>query len=71
MPYFAPDVAAFGMTEQLKRDYYRSLMPDVASLEVVSISPARHFAMFDLPDAVMKEIRRALDRIAGRVAPAP
>jgi pimeloyl-ACP methyl ester carboxylesterase len=49
-PFHAPDFAAMGVDEAGKTGYYRMLLNGIASLEVVSISPARHFVMFDQPE---------------------
>lgn len=64
-PYNEPDfkrAAASGQmpmfSEAQKTDYYRSLLDGVAELEVVSISPARHFVMLDRP----QEFLAALDK---------
>ena len=59
-PYFAADAAQGGPSEAAKADYYRSLMAGTAHLKVVSISPARHFAMFDQPQQVVDAIRAFL-----------
>jgi pimeloyl-ACP methyl ester carboxylesterase len=48
-PFYAPDFAAMGVDEERKAGYYRMLLGGVKKLEVVSISPARHFVMFDQP----------------------
>jgi pimeloyl-ACP methyl ester carboxylesterase len=48
-PFHAPDFAAMGVDEERKTGYYRMLLGGVKKLEVVSISPARHFVMFDQP----------------------
>ncbi|MGH8427436.1 MAG: alpha/beta fold hydrolase [Gammaproteobacteria bacterium] len=51
-PYYAPD---FGKTSQLqiseeqKADYYKMLLAGTPRLQVVSISPSRHFVMLDQP----------------------
>jgi pimeloyl-ACP methyl ester carboxylesterase len=49
-PFNAPDFAAMGIDEAGKAAYYRTLMPGIERLEVVTISPARHFVMFDQPE---------------------
>jgi len=48
-PFNAPDFAAMGVDEARKTGYYRMLLGGIETLEVVSISPARHFVMFDQP----------------------
>jgi pimeloyl-ACP methyl ester carboxylesterase len=50
-PYYAPD---FGqppmlMSEAQKTAYYQSLLANAPNATVVSISPSRHFVMFDQP----------------------
>lgn len=51
-PYNAPDLtnSPVQYTEDQKVAYYRTLLTGAPKLQVVSISPARHFAMFDQPD---------------------
>ena len=53
-PYNAPDLtnAPAQYTEDQKVAYYRALLSGAPKLQVVSVSPARHFAMFDQPDKV-------------------
>ena len=50
-PYNAPDVSASpnAYTEDQKVQYYRALLAGAPKLQVVSISPARHFLMLDQP----------------------
>lgn len=52
VPYNAPDLvnSPAQYTEDQKVAYYRTLLSGAPKLQVVSISPARHFAMFDQPD---------------------
>jgi pimeloyl-ACP methyl ester carboxylesterase len=52
VPYNEPDLAnsPAKYTEDQKVGYYRTLLSGAPRLQVVSISPARHFAMFDQPD---------------------
>lgn len=63
-PFHAPDFAAMGIDEQRKTAYYRMLLDGVRQLEVVSISPARHFVMFDQPEAFARALDAALARMA-------
>ncbi len=63
-PFHAPDFAAMGVNEAAKTNYYRTLLTGVANLEVVSISPARHFAMFDQPAAFAAILDNALARMS-------
>jgi len=62
-PFNAPDFAAFGLDEAGKANYYRGLMPGVADLEVVSVSPARHFVMFDQPEKFAATLDAALAKM--------
>ena len=62
-PYNAPDAAAQGIDEAAKTGYYRSLMAGTEQLEVLSISPARHFAMFDQPE----KVAAAIDAFLGKL----
>ncbi|MBP8080758.1 MAG: alpha/beta hydrolase [Arenimonas sp.] len=55
-PYNESDGAARKLTEAAKTAYYRSLMAGTPKVDVVSISPARHFAMFDQPKLVGEAI---------------
>lgn len=59
-PYFDADAEQLRMTEAAKTDYYKALMAGTPNLQVVSISPARHFAMFDQPQQVADAIRSFL-----------
>jgi len=54
-PYNAPDFTARQLSEAAKTAYYKSLLSGAPRLQVVSISPARHFVMFDQP-AIFGEI---------------
>lgn len=56
-PYAAVDGDMLQMTEDGKTAYYRSLMQGVPNMTMQSISPARHFAMFDQPQKVTDAIR--------------
>lgn len=51
-PYFQLDAEQMRMTEEAKTAYYRALMEGTPKLTVQSVAPARHFAMFDQPQAV-------------------
>jgi pimeloyl-ACP methyl ester carboxylesterase len=62
-PYFAPDASQHGLTAPMKDDYYRSLLAGTPRAEVVSLSPARHFVMFDQPRALADTIRRYLAKL--------
>jgi pimeloyl-ACP methyl ester carboxylesterase len=60
-PYFEPDASQNGITAQAMADYYKSVMAGVPKVEVVTVAPARHFAMFDQPRQVADAIRRFLN----------
>jgi pimeloyl-ACP methyl ester carboxylesterase len=62
-PYFDADAMQAGMTEQAKADYYRELLAGAPKAEVVSVSPARHFAMFDQPEKLVDAIRSFLTKL--------
>jgi pimeloyl-ACP methyl ester carboxylesterase len=64
-PWFDLDNTVQGqtITEENKRDYYRVLMAGTPKLEVVTVAPARHFAMIDQPQAVNDAIRTFLSRL--------
>lgn len=59
-PFNAPDFAHMGIDEAGKTGYYRMLLNGVAKLDVVSISPARHFVMFDQPEKFAAALDQAL-----------
>jgi pimeloyl-ACP methyl ester carboxylesterase len=59
-PFNAPDFAQMGIDEERKTGYYRMLLAGVAQLDVVSISPARHFVMFDQPEKFAAALDAAL-----------
>lgn len=56
-PYYAPDMSQANIGEQQKMEYYSSLMKGTPNLKIVSVSPARHFAMMDQPEGVANAIR--------------
>jgi pimeloyl-ACP methyl ester carboxylesterase len=64
-PWFDLDNTVQGqaITEDIKRDYYRALMAGTPKLDVVTVAPARHFAMIDQPQAVNDAIRAYLSRL--------
>ena len=62
-PYFDLDAAQQEMTQEAKTDYYRTLMKGTPSVKVVSVAPARHFAMFDQPQMVNDAIREYLKEL--------
>lgn len=62
-PFYAPDFAAMGVDEERKTGYYRMLLSGVKQLDVVSISPARHFVMFDQPSRFAATLDAALAKL--------
>jgi pimeloyl-ACP methyl ester carboxylesterase len=62
-PYFEPDASQHGITAPAMADYYRSVMAGVPKVEVLTVAPARHFAMFDQPREVADAIRRYLNSL--------
>jgi pimeloyl-ACP methyl ester carboxylesterase len=60
VPYLDLDSAQQGLTPAGKADYYRALMEGAPKLQVATVAPARHFAMFDQPQAVIAAIRTFL-----------
>jgi len=59
-PYFDADGSQQGLTANAKADYYRSLLQGAPKVEVVTVAPARHFAMIDQPQQVNDAIRKYL-----------
>lgn len=51
-PYFETDARLQQLTEASKTAYYSAIMAGTPRLTVKSVSPARHFAMFDAPDKI-------------------
>jgi pimeloyl-ACP methyl ester carboxylesterase len=62
-PFFEPDGAQQGLNAEAKADYYRSLMTGAPKVEVVTVAPARHFAMIDQPQQVNDAIRKYLQSL--------
>ncbi len=62
-PFLESDFAAMGVNEDGKTNYYRMLLGGIAKLEVVSISPARHFVMFDQPEKFSATLDQALVKV--------
>lgn len=56
-PYFEIDAEQQRLTESAKTEYYKVLMAGTPQLQVVSIKPARHFAMIDQPQMTVDAIR--------------
>lgn len=63
-PFYPPDFAAMGLDEAGKTNYYRMLLAGIEKLDVVSISPARHFVMFDQPEKFAEALDQALAKMA-------
>jgi len=59
-PFYEPDFAPMGVDEAGKTNYYRRLLGGVDKLEVLSVSPARHFVMFDQPEKFSAALDQAL-----------
>lgn len=59
-PYFELDAEQLRMTQEAKSAYYRALMQGTPNAKVVSVAPARHFAMFDQPEQVNAAIAEFL-----------
>ena len=62
-PFNAPDFAAMGVDEAGKTNYYRMLLGGIERLEVLSVSPARHFVMFDQPEKFAAALDQALAKV--------
>jgi pimeloyl-ACP methyl ester carboxylesterase len=62
-PYFEADAAQMGLTEAAKADYYKALMAGTPKVEVKTIAPARHFAMFDQPEKLLDALRSFLSKL--------
>ena len=64
-PWFDLDSTRQGatVTQDDKRDYYRGLMAGTPKLDVVTVAPARHFAMIDQPQQVNDAIRKYLNSL--------
>jgi hypothetical protein len=59
-PFYAPDFAAMGVDEAGKTNYYRMLLTGIGKLDLISVSPARHFVMFDQPGKFSAALDQAL-----------
>ena len=55
-------------TQADKVAYYRTLMKGTPKLEVVAITPARHFVMFDQRDAFLQTLSNYIDRFSQPVS---
>lgn len=62
-PFYEADAAQMKMTEADKTGYYQSLMAGTPKLEVVSISPSRHFVQFDQPEQLAETINAFLSKL--------
>jgi pimeloyl-ACP methyl ester carboxylesterase len=68
-PFYEADFAPMGVNEEAKTNYYRMLLGGIEKLEVLSVSPARHFVMFDQPEKFAATLDQALANIyASRTA---
>lgn len=67
-PFNAPDLARMGIDEAGKVSYYRQLLRGVERLEVLAVSPARHFVMFDQPEKFATVMDTALERLRSPVS---
>jgi pimeloyl-ACP methyl ester carboxylesterase len=65
-PFNAADFAPLGIDETAKANYYRVLLGGVKQLDVISVSPARHFVMFDQPEKFAAALAEALERTIPR-----
>lgn len=59
-PYHELDASQQGISESAKADYYKALLEGAPRVQVVSVAPARHFAMIDQPEKVIDAIRSFL-----------
>jgi pimeloyl-ACP methyl ester carboxylesterase len=62
-PFYAPDFARMGIDETGKAGYYRMLLAGIGQLDVLSVSPARHFVMFDQPEKFSATLDQALAKL--------
>ncbi|TFW28901.1 alpha/beta fold hydrolase [Massilia horti] len=62
-PYFGPDASQEGQSLEGKVEYYRELMKGAQNLDLVAISPSRHFVMIDQPQQLVEAIRRYLESL--------
>ncbi|MEO8061217.1 MAG: alpha/beta hydrolase [Pseudomonadota bacterium] len=65
-PFNAPDFATMGIDENGKTGYYRMLLTGVQQLNVVSVSPSRHFVMFDQPEKFATALDAALLEVSAK-----
>lgn len=59
-PYFDADASAHDLSAETKKAYYAALIEAAPKAQVVTVAPARHFAMIDQPEQVNDAIRRFL-----------
>lgn len=62
-PYFEPDAGQDNLTQAAKVEYYKSLMAGTPRVEVISVSPSRHFVMFDQPRKLDDAVRSFIDKL--------
>lgn len=67
-PYYAADFSEgpMKMTETEKTAQYQALLKGAPQAQVVSISPARHFVMYDQPEKFHKVLTDFLDKLSPR-----
>jgi len=61
--FYDADFAPMGVNEEAKTNYYRMLLGGFEKLDVLSISPARHFVMFDQPEKFAAALDGALAKV--------
>lgn len=62
-PYYTADFAARNISLEAKNAYYQSLLQGAPKLQVVAINNARHFTMFDQPQAFNEAISNFLKTV--------
>jgi len=62
-PFYEADFTAMGVNEEAKTNYYRMLLGGIEKLDVLSVSPARHFVMFDQPEKFAAALDQALAKV--------
>jgi pimeloyl-ACP methyl ester carboxylesterase len=63
VPYLDLDSSQHRLSPAAPADYNRARMQRAPALQVVTVAPSRHFAMFDQPEAVTAAIRTFLDTL--------
>lgn len=62
-PYFDPDMAPRGISQEMAKQYVTGLLAGTPKLNVVQVTPSRHFAMVDQPQQVNDAIRTYLQAL--------